>query len=180
MTSSPFQDAVAIDTNVFEHLLDPQENADLHINKLLVFLHELGTSLIVDNGKRISNEYNHRIGPRIANQYDTRNEIYILRYWVEYAPRQEVQVFGADTLMTAIGNVIVELREAVDRIFVYVAFRQGKVLISNDKAHIVDGPVTERGRYPRRHRLLSETRRWRRTRPDDADILTSIEAHGKI
>ena len=25
MTNSPFQDAIAIDTNVFEHLLNPQE-----------------------------------------------------------------------------------------------------------------------------------------------------------
>ena len=180
MTESPFQDAVAIDTNVFEHLFDPQENTDLHITQLLTFLQELGAALIVDKGKRISNEYNHRIGTRIANQYDTRNEIYILRYWMEFAPRQEIEVFGADNLMTGIRNVIIEIAEAVDRIFVYVAFRHGKPLISNDKVHIVDGPVTKRGRGPRRHRLLSETKRWRLTHPDDSDILTSREAYGKI
>ena len=173
MTSSPFQDAVAIDTNVFEHLLDPQENADLHINRLLVNLRELETCLIVDSGRRISSEYNHRIGHRIANTYDTRTEIYILRYWMEFAPRQEVQVSGVDNLMTEIKDVIIEQGEAVDRIFVYAAFRQGKALISNDKAHIVDGPITERGGFPRRHRLL---RRTRNSRPEGADILTSQEA----
>ena len=180
MTSSPFQDAVAIDTNVFEHLLNAQQNTDCHINRLLEHLQDQELSLIVDERGRIASEYSDRIGTRIANQYVTRNEIYILRYWMEFAPRQEVRVFGADNLMTAIRKVIIEITEAIDRIFVYVAFRQGKALISNDKAHIVDGPVTKRGRYPRRHRLLSDTRRWRRTRPDHADILTSTEAHGKI
>ena len=175
MTSSPFQDAVTIDTNVFEHLLNPQENADFHINELLAHLQKAEVHLVVDKGRRIANEYNHRIGPRIASGDDTRNEIYILRYWMEFVQRDEVQVSGSDNLMIAIRHVIIEPRENVDRIFAYVTLRQGKVLISNDRMNIVTGPPSESSE--RRHRLLQDTSRFR---TGDADILTSLEAHARI
>ena len=175
MTASPFQDAVAIDTNIFEHILNPQENLDDHINALLRHLQEQEACLIVDDSNRIFGEYNHRIGPIILRSDDTRNEIYLLRYWLLNAPRLFTSVVGNDELMTKIGQVIIELREAVDRIFCYVAFRNGRVLISNDRMNIVLGPPSESS--ARRNRMLHETRRLR---PPGADILTSQEAYGKI
>ena len=48
-----------------------------------------------------------------------------------------------DDLMTAIRDVIIEVSENVDRTFVYVAFQQGTLLISNDLRHIVRGPADE-------------------------------------
>ncbi len=62
MTDSPFQDAVAIDTNVFIHLLNPQENVESHINELLKNLQLAQVSLIVDESGRILGEYNNQIG----------------------------------------------------------------------------------------------------------------------
>ena len=86
MTSSPFQDAVAIDTNVFMHLLNPHENVGSHINKLLEYLQAQDAHLIIDSNNRILGEYNHHIAPIIVKNDDTRNEIYILRYWILNAP----------------------------------------------------------------------------------------------
>ena len=175
MTTSPFQDAVAIDTNVFEHILNPQENGGYHINGLLSHLQEHKARLIVDAGNRIFGEYRHRIAPIIQRSDDTGNEIYLLRYWLLDAPRLTIAVVGNDELMTAIRKVIIEVQEAVDRIFVYVAFKQGRVLVSNDRMNIVLGPNSESTQ--RRDRLLGDTKRFR---PRDAAILTSQEAHATI
>ena len=175
MTDSPFQDAVAIDTNVFIHLLNPQENAESHINELLKNLHIAQVSLIVDECGRIGSEYRNRIEPIIWESDDIRDEIYILRYWLLQCPRLATELVLTDTLMTAIRGVIIELDQAVDRILVYVALRQGKILISNDRMNIVVGPPSES--TERRQRLLRNTRRFR---SGDADILTSLEAYARI
>ena len=175
MTSGPFEDAVAIDTNVFVHLLNPQNNQDRHINGLLGHLAEQRIALLVDGGGRIIGEYNQQL--RELSGQDDRDEIHILRYWALNAPRRAVPVSGDDALMTSIRRVIVEQSETVDRIFVYVALKEGKVLISNDERHIVTGPPRERGQTPRRNRILNNTRRLR---PDGADIMSSWEAYEKI
>lgn len=176
MTTSPFRDAVSIDTNIFEHLLNPQINLDGHINTLLVHLQEQGIALLVDDRNRISGEYNDRIGPIIRNS-DEGNEVYILRYWILNALRVGMAIDRNGRLMSAIRRVIVEQSGTVDRIFVYVALSQGKVLISNDGTHIVFGTVKDRQGRTRRQRLLSNTRKLR---PQGADILTSQEAHERI
>lgn len=176
MTGGPFEDAVAIDTNVFVHLLNPQNNQDGHINSLLGYLAEQRIALLVDDGERIAGEYNQQLVEALLGQ-DDRDEIYTLRYWVLNAPRQDVPVSGNDALMTAIRGVIVERSETVDRIFVYVALKEGKVLISNDERHIVTGPPREGGQTPRRDRILNNTRRLR---PEGADIMSSWEAYEKI
>ena len=49
-------DYIAIDTNVFEHLLNPQENTNNHIDTLLRTLTRDRVGLIVDDKKRIENE----------------------------------------------------------------------------------------------------------------------------
>lgn len=176
MTTSLFCDAVSIDTNIFEHLLNPQINVNGHINTLLVHLQEQGVALLVDDRNRISGEYNDRIGPIIRNS-DEGNEIYILRYWILNALRVSLAIDRSDRLMSAIRRVIVEQSGEVDRVFVYVALSCGKVLISNDKAHIVIGPRREHGQPPRRRRLLRNSRRFR---PEGGEILTSREAHERI
>lgn len=177
MTTPLFRDAVSIDTNVFEHLLNPQINVDGHINTLLVHLMEQRVALLVDSRDRISGEYNYRIGPIIGRIDDLGNEVYLLRYWMNSAPRESITINWADMLMVAVRKIIVEQSEANDCMFVYVALTKGKVLISNDEAHIVIGPATEHGRLPRRLRLLANSKRLR---PKGADILTSKEAHVRI
>ena len=177
MTVGPFEDCIAIDTNVFEHLLNPRRNTESHINELLSHLQEQRVALIVDNGERILDEYDNRLDPILRNIDSSRAEMYILRYWTRYVDRISVTVNLTDTLMGAIRNVIPGNSEGVDRIFVYVAFSLGKVLISNDETHIVVGPPGERNQPPRRDRLRRSTRRLR---PDGADILTSKEAYDEI
>ena len=177
MTAKHVKGCVAIDTNVFVHLLNPQHNVDLHITKLLTYLHRQDIDLIVDDTGRISTEYTHHLIPIVRNSDDTRIEIYILRYWMLLAPRQEVVYDGNSRLAIAIRQVIVERKEIVDQIFAYVAFEIGKTLISNDQRHIVIGPPRESRESSRRRRLLRATRRMR---PDGANILTSKEAHSSI
>ena len=177
MTTSFFQDAVSIDTNIFEHLLNPQNNNERHINSLLVHLQEQGIALLVDDSERIAGEYKHRIGPIFQRTDVSLNEVSILRYWILNAPRLSITINGADQLMAAIKGVMIERSEGVDRIFVYVALFQGKVLVSNDEVHIVFGPVGESGKTPRRQRLLKKSKNLC---PPGARILTSKEAHDRI
>ena len=171
MSDASFGECVAIDTNVFIHLFDPDWNVKSHINRLLADLQGQGVDLIVDNGGRILGEYEHGLGPWIRSSDDTRNEVYLLRYWMRLARRRIVELDSRDSLMTAIRRVVIERSEQVDRIFVYVAFKVGKTLITNDLMHIVNGPMGEG--TSRRHRLLQVTRRFR---PRDVDIVTSREA----
>ena len=175
MTDAAFEDCIAIDTNVFIHLFDSTWNTDSHINKLLEHFQQQCIELIVDDRGRIAGEYDHQITPRIQSSDDTRNEIQMLRYWMLFAPRKKVRLDNRDRLMQAIRIVVIEPSENVDRIFVYVAFKAGKTLITNDLMHIVEGPDTER--TPRGQRLLRSTRRLRHR---DADILTSREAYDGI
>ena len=177
MTSAPFSDSVAIDTNVFQHLLNPKNNCDLHIHRLLVHLQHFGVCLILDNKGRIFGEYSSQIAPILLRTDDTRNEIYMLRYWIHHAPRHTVEIDLRDRLMTLIERVIIERREIVDKSFVYVALRSGKILITNDGEHILYGPRHIRKPASRRDALLRSTRK---ARPAGAEILTSEEAHGRI
>ncbi len=175
MTNSRLQDTVAIDTNVFRHLLNPQDNTCLHINKLLGHLIREGTTLVFDERRVIAGEYDYQLARRLADSNDTRNEIQILRYFILYAPRLDITLDKNDKLMAAIRKVIFEVSENVDRSFVYVAFRQGTTLISNDQRHIVRGPRDESPE--RRVRLLNDTVNLR---PSGAAILTSKEAYTQI
>lgn len=177
MMATGVKDYVAIDTNVFLHLLNPQQNVNSHITKLLVHLQILGITHVVDAGERIQGEYLNQIGQILTRTDELGTEGDMLRYWIIEANPRKVPVNLQDGLMRTIRDVIIEPSEQVDRIFVYVTFQSGSVLISNDETHIVVGPPGERGQRPRRDRLLRSTRRLR---PNGADILTSMEAYEKI
>jgi len=175
MTQLLARNEVAVDTNVFQHLLNPQNNVNSHINRLLEYLISQRVTLVVDEDGLIADEYKQQLERRLGESNDTRNEIQILRYWILLAQRHRVPVNADDDLMKRICDIIIEVSESVDRVFVYVAFRQGITLVSNDLRHIVRGPADES--EPRRERLLSNTEGLR---PDGADILTSQEAHAAI
>ena len=170
MSGTPFEGCVAIDTNVFLHLLNPQNNPGEHINRLLVHLASQGIALIVDDKGRIRGEYENQIRPIIERSDEVKFEIQILRAWISPdAPRRVVSLDMRDSLMQSIRNVMPQ--GDADRIFVYVAFKEGKILISNDREDIVN----------RRQTLLNDTRQIRRRiGSTDAEILTSQEAHDRI
>ena len=175
MTKLLARDEVAIDTNVFQHLLNPQNNIDSHINRLLEQLIRERTTLVVDAQGIVASEYQQQLARRLGESDSVGNEIQILRYWILRAQRHQVTVNDDDDLMKRIYDIITEVSENVDRVFVYVAFRRGATLVSNDLRHIVRGPADES--EPRRERLLSNTEGLR---TNGAQILTSQEACAAI
>lgn len=176
MNTFPFQDAVTIDTNVFVHILNDQNNQDKHINAVLKHLQKEDLALLLDKKNRIMNEYKDRIIPLIRESYERLEERHILMFWIDNARKERLDVRLQDELMSAIKNIIYE-NEMVDRILVYVAFRQGKTLITNDSRHIISGSSRDGGRQDRRTQLLSISNRRRKK---EADIVTSLEAFHKI
>ena len=100
MTGKPFGECVAIDTNVFLHLRNPQENTNSHINDLLKYLQANKTNLVVDDKRRILNEYNNQIAPMITNADERLDEIYVFALLVvecgssHYSARYEGQFDG--------------------------------------------------------------------------------------
>ena len=173
--SSLTDDFIAIDTNVFEHILNPNINTNNHINELLETLASDEISLIVDRDKRIQNQYKNRISPILRKVSEKGNELLILRLWFveRINARKIVDVDHNSTLMNTIDSIMTNC-ETVDRIFVYVAFSDGRILITNDESDIVE----------RRVPLKNKTKQLRRTlRPrsnDKSDILTSTEAHQQL
>ena len=179
MSNSVFQGAVAIDTNVFEHIFNKEKNVDSHIDDLLLSLQEDSIRLLVDEGSKIFDEYERIIGPKLA--YSEHNyEISVLRYWLGTQETWEpVDVVSPSELMAAIKRIVHEPDENVDRILVYVALYRGKNLISNDEVHIVIGPQREWGDFERRHRLKKQTRNICKA-SRQSEILTSVEAHAEV
>ena len=171
-------DYVIIDTNVFEQLLNPQENYANHIDKLLETLLRDGVCLIVDEERRIENEYKNRFEPRFKNN-SVKNiqQLLLLRYWIvlQIDKRKRVCVSDNDPLMITIKGIIAK-GEAVDCTFVYVAFKCGRILITNDREHIIEGRPKKR--TERRKTLLKNTRKHRPNQR--SEILSSSEAVARL
>jgi len=73
---------VTIDTNVFEHLFNPQNNVQDHIDTLLGRLVEKGVVLCVDNKGRIFGEYDNRLKPLFKAMSDQGQRLFWLRYFL--------------------------------------------------------------------------------------------------
>ena len=131
------QYAIAIDTNIFEHLFNPQENQHQHITKLLQHLQNEDYSILVDSDQRIQKEYLYLVDTRLDND-DNLNETQLLRYWMTPDIAVKITVSGTDRLMNAIRGVMNCHNQRTDRTFVYVAFSQGKNLVSNDYPDIIN------------------------------------------
>ena len=174
MTTSPFQDALSIDANVFVHIRNPEKNWDRHIHHLLGELVEQRVELLVDDRGFINHEYGEVIRMVEGNSVDA-GEVYLLQYFMDVNRQRKVAVDRRDRLWAAIRRVICETSKNPDRTFAYVAFHEGKSLISNDEEDIVFGPPHESS--PRRDRLRRETRR---VCPASTDIFTSKEASTQI
>lgn len=171
-------DHIAIDTNIFEHLLNPAVNTADHIGRLLSTLRNDAIGLITDAGRRINAEYQRRFSmhKNIRNQ----DHLYTLKYWSNPDRiKLEVDVNQQDSLMTAIRRIIPDRNRgktscAIDRLFVYVAIDSDRVLVTNDRRDI-RGEKTARG--DRRTQLLKKARQMRKR---NAAIYDSQEACGKL
>jgi len=179
MNDSYTWDAVAIDTSVFEHILNPERNSSSHINETLRLLQKINSKLLVDSNNIIFKEYLNRLG-HILNNVERMDEISVLRYWlVIQETREKVAVDERGELMNVIKSIVHEPDAKTDRTLVCVAFLRGKNLISNDETHIVIGPEPEWGQIERRHRLKKSTKKI--CQPSrQSEIMTSIEAHARV
>ena len=166
-------DCIAIDTNIFEHLLNPQNNISNHIETLLNKLAIDNVHLIIDTGGRIWGEYTNRITNKIRNTKNPNHEA-LLRYWLkDKSINKVVNVNQNDNLMVSIKSVI-RGDKATDRIFVYIAIHENQVLVTNDKNDILDGGNIK---YERRKKLLKIARRQSFK---SAEIYDSQEAYDKL
>lgn len=166
-------DYIAIDTNVFEHLLNPQNNVSDHIGFLLGQLAHDNVHLIIDKNGRIWDEYTNRIINGIKNTINQNYEP-LLRYWLNVdASNREVNVNQSDGLMVSIKGVI-KGGTTTDKIFVYVAIHENRVLVTNDRNDILD---EGNKKYERRKKLMkiAKNQNFKFAR-----IYSSQEAHDKL
>jgi hypothetical protein len=158
---------IAIDTNIFEHLLNPDRNLGSHIDKLLGHLIRAQYQLLVDSTKKIGNEYEQMIVPIIRNRDDTGQQLQLLRHWMKSEVRHMVDLTQTDNLMQQIRRVIYEKDEHADRAFVYVVCRRDSILVTNDHTHILG----------RRNDLLRKTKK---ERGKNTDIQCSNDAYDNL
>ena len=174
-------DYIAIDTNVFEHLMNPEKNKNGHIHKLLGTLTKRKIRLLIDNKRKILGEYNNKIPRYFKKANEAKNERFLLDYFIKNLQQHEkISVNLEDNLMTAIKKIVPENKGA-DRYFVYVAFKKGRVLVTNDRADFIDeGNQTEekkrkllkiQKKYFKKHK-----KQYQEDYENQADILTSAEA----
>ena len=157
----------AIDTNIFEHLLNPQKNVNGHIDILLQKMRDIGVILILDGKHRILDEYNNRTVPLFRNQATDSSKRFLIQYWTQDCKKYQVPVEHSSELMQKIKNALPQ-GEGTDAVFVFVVFRCGGTLLTNDRDDIID-----EGNKPdaRRRKLLKI-----RERDMNSEILTSKEA----
>ena len=168
------KDYIAIDTNVLVHLFNPQKNTNDHITELLkqlFFRDEI--KLLVDTKKRIVNEYSDKLEDKIDDiNIQSFPNGWFIRYSLTAAFHEQIEVNHNEPLMDKIKKIV---QESTDKIFVYVAFKTGRILITNDEADIID---ERKGDGERRRKLRRIPRKIRHEKK--ADILTSEKAYDKI
>ena len=167
----PIKDSIAIDVNVFEHLMNKQENINNHIHKLLEKFINDRILLLVDDQGKIKNEYYQNLVKYINNQDEDSIERQLLEYFFINSDNQKsIPVKLKDDLMVSITKII-PARKGADRFYVYVAFKNGKYLVTNDRRDMID-ESNKQGQ--KRKALLKNTKKYR---PRGANILTSQEAY---
>ncbi|MCZ0932106.1 MAG: hypothetical protein OXJ52_03020 [Oligoflexia bacterium] len=83
----------------------------------------------------------------------------------------KVTVDLSDKLMTCITKTVPE-HKGIDRFFVYVAFKKGRTLVTNNTRDMIDNGHRDEKR--------KELRKCRSHKNRKADILTSEEAYYKL
>ena len=160
---------VAIDTNIFKHLLnvgDEGENSDGHITELLNGLALIVPSLNLDNKNKIGAEYEKHITPIILKNDERRTELPILRFWMLTLGRRIVSVDLQDGLMASIKEVVSRAK-VVDRVFIAVAIHGDCLFVTNDDHDVIG----------RRREIRRRTRRYM---GPNTRFVNSQEAHTKL
>lgn len=175
----PSENEILIDTNVFKHLCDrdPNHNGDGHVGVLLSVLASRKCVLLIDDAGLFRHEFREIVEPQFRRASEIAGEIAILRYWADPSNYEERETARNRDLVKLIKKVIIE-NERADRAFVYIALSNGRVLVTNDKTHIVEGPATKKERGGnRRTRLFNIAKKHV---VNGAAILLSREAHASV
>jgi len=159
-------DSIAIDANVFMHLMDARIK-DKHVYVLLHQLAEDKILLLIDDMKKIFSEYSKHILPRFQKMDEGFPNRILLARWFLPDNRKIVPINMTDELMTAITRIIPSWK-GPDRFYVYVALHEGRVLVTNDTEDILG----------KRDKLLKIKAHPRL--PHGAKILSSEQAHNEL
>lgn len=174
----PPKNEIIIDTNVFRHMCDrdPNFNGDGHCVVLLGNLASQICVLLVDSAGYFYHEWGQIVERQFKRESEIGGEIAVLRYWADRQYHDVRDVSKTDDLAKAIKAVIHE-NEPADRAFVYLAFSNGRVLVTNDLEHIVQWPRDRPEKKLRRDRLFKEAKKL--VQPE-AEILLSHEANARM
>ena len=165
------EDYIAIDTNIFVHLLEP--NRGSNIEKILLMLQKKNARLIHDSKNRIKGEYAQKILHHFQ-MLDYPDYQDIIDYWLDQdADNLVVTVNQDDSLYKKIKGILKFQKKTVDRIFVYVALRENRTLITNDRSGIIDKNTKAKDGL-RRRKLLRVTHK---EKAKSANIYDSDEAY---
>jgi len=164
------RNTIAIDANVFVHMfmhmIDPDNNPYEHIRALLYRLRKAKFGILLDESRMIAREYRKHVFPCFLKTDDDDTKR-LLRYWFRQENQKIVPINLNDNLMRAIKSIVGPSKGA-DRFYVYVALKEGRILVTNDRRDI----------WSNRDRLLKIKTRPRL--PKGADILNSKRAHYKL
>ena len=180
-------DFIAIDTNIFERLLNRggtdeelRTYTEIYILLLELLSCNLHIKLLVDDEGKIDDEYDKHLCRRICQldnpPQEDDDERTILTKWMEREPRQ-IEV-GYDKLKIKIKNTLLQKQSNKEKVsgtdinFVYIAFKTGRLLITNDRRNIID---ERKGDEKRRKELRNFSKTSGRVK--GSDILTSKEAY---
>jgi len=159
-------DSIAIDANVFMHLMDYRIK-DKHVYVLLNRLAKDKILLLIDDMKKIFNEYNRHILPRLQKMDEGFPTRILLVHWLLPDNHKIVSINMTGELMTSITKIIPS-QKGPDRFYVYVALHEGRVLVTNDTKDILN----------KRVKLLKIKVHPRL--PHGAKILSSEQAHNRL
>lgn len=165
------EDYVALDINVLGHLLDSNPmkasdvNKDGHVTRLLEWLVDNNVRVLVDSEVEIWGEYERGLGLALDKAAENADRI-LLGYFLERKHHRQVEV-ADDVLLHRITETVPVSRNA-DRYYVYVAFKAGRPLVTNDYKHIRN----------KRDALLEKTEGYRCG--EQEDVLTSREAYDRL
>ena len=164
-------DYIAIDTNIFVHLMESSKANN--IEKLLLMLQMKNVRLIQDSKNRIKGEYAHKILHHFQ-MLDYPDYQDIIDYWLDQdADDLVVTVNQNDLLYKKIKEILKLEKKTVDRIFVYVALKANRTLITNDRSGIIDENTKAKDGL-RRNKLLKVAHK---EKAKSANIYDSDEAY---
>ena len=175
MNNKLTSDCIAVDTNVFKNLLNPKYNKNNHIRKIFECFIKDKISLLVDSTNKITTEYSKSLSTYIKKATHDDNRIVLYNFY--NSRKIKVPVDLSDDLMDCITQTVPK-DKGTDRFFVYVAFKKGKILITNNTQDMILGKH-KKDRTDEKRRMLLKCCQINK-KYKGANILTSKEVSHKL